>query len=102
MDTITQKKKGCCDFLSENDKKLNFDEIAYCPRYLSSDEIRILLDYLGCSLQEFGADLQSFVLNYPDLNWRDYFYSYGRDLHRVLRNSKRRLKLRRYEETLVD
>lgn len=84
-----------CKYLTENEGKLKFDEIAECPRFLHHEEQCILLDALGVALEEFGSDIQEFVSTYGytenllpigdffDLYYTDLYKSYIRMKHGI-------------------
>lgn len=101
MEKIIQKKNGYCDYLALHNSDDLFDEVAYCPRSLTGDEIICLLSKLSLDCIDYGDKLNNFVKKYPDLDWNRYFYSVCRDLSKVLRSADSKLRLKSYEDTLI-
>jgi len=85
-----------CKFLKES-----ADVVADCPRFLSEDDIILLLDSLGNDLTEFGQELTSFIHEHNDINFENYFLSHYRKIRNSLRIAKKDLKIRHQDDILV-
>lgn len=101
MEKIIQKKNGYCDYLALHNSDDLFDEIDYCPRSLTCDEVICLLNKLSSDCIAYGDKLNKFIAAYPELDWNRYFYSVSLDLSKALKRSNSKLKLKSYEDTLV-
>lgn len=79
-----------CEYILQNEGNSDFDEIEFCPRYLSRQEQCLLLDALGVSLVDFGSNLQHFVLNISDtVPIHEFFDMYYKDLYSSFRLMER-------------
>lgn len=93
------EKKDRCAYLIEHEKDDCFDEIIYCPRYLNSDDKKILMGYMSECILEYGQDLQDFIFYHPDLDYSPYFDSFYHLVMRSIRMASHALHLREIDES---
>ena len=96
---LVNEKKDRCAYLIEHEKDDCFDEVAYCPRLLHSDDKRQLLDYMSECVLEYGQNLQDFMFEHPDVDYSPYFDKFYHRIIRDIRNASRFLCLCENEES---
>lgn len=71
---------GQCEFLKKSEDKRICYEYENCPRMLSNDDKRVLLDSLSGKIKDFGESLENFLLNseFDKIDLDSYFYAYYR------------------------
>lgn len=92
--------KGMCHYLIDNEDKVGFDEVAYCPRMLNEGEKRILLDALSGRIMEMGQNLEEFLMHHDDVDMSYYYDCYYRKLSVLIRDANAALALR-YDEPML-
>ena len=86
-----------CKYLKENENKEEFDELEVCPRYLTDDECRLLLDASTNDLLELADNIQNFFNNNDDIDSRPYYYAHYKELKKITRKCMSDLKIK-YDE----
>jgi hypothetical protein len=97
---IKRIHKSMCQYLIDNENKVGFDEVAYCPRLLNESEKRILLDALSGRIMEMGQNLEEFLMHHDDVDMSYYYDCYYRKLSVLIRDADAALALH-YDEPML-